>query len=103
MSFYNQLAKTIFLASICLFFLIAFVYIQNKIDILWYRKFKPDFFNFTLANTTITKTEMEEIHLLYQFLAIASSFFAMFFIMLVFELIELYRSYKKRNLASEAS
>jgi hypothetical protein len=103
MSFYNQLAIVIFLVSVSLLFSILFFYIQNKIGIFWQQKFKPDFFIFPLANATITKTEMEEIHLLYQYLAIASSFFAMFFILFVCELIELLRSYKKRNLASAAA
>jgi hypothetical protein len=103
MSFYNQLVKTVFLASICLFFLIAFVYIQNKIDIFLYKKFKPEFSSFPLENITITKSEMEKIHLLYNYLAIVAGIFGILFTLFICELIELFRSYRKRNLASVAS
>jgi hypothetical protein len=86
-----------------LLFLVWFGKIQNEIDKFWQEKFKPDFLWFPANEVKITKTEMERVHLLYQYLALASSFFAMFFVIFVYELIELYRSYKKRDLVSVAS
>jgi hypothetical protein len=93
----------IFSAFSALMMLIFFIGIQMKIDKFWQEKFKPDFLSFPANEAKITKTEMERIHLLYQYLALASSFLAMSIVIFVYELIELYRSYKKQNLVFSAS
>jgi hypothetical protein len=103
MSFYNQLAIVIFSACLSLMMLIFFIQIQMKIDKFWQQKFKPDFLSFPANEVKITKAEMERVHLLYQQLALETGFFAMFFVIFVSELIELCRSYKKRNLVSVTS
>jgi hypothetical protein len=103
MNLYNQLAIVIILAGLSFLSLIWFAKIQREIDTFWQEKFKPNFLMFPANEVKITKAEMEKIHLLYQELSIATGFFAMFFVLFICELIELYRSYMKRNLASVAS
>jgi len=71
-----------------------------KIDAFWRQKFQPNFLMFPANQVIITQKEFEEVHLLYNYLAILTGFFAMFFTLFISELIELYRVYKQRDLAS---
>jgi len=103
MNLYNQLAIAIFLAGLDLLSYIWFLKTQNEINNFWYQKFKPDFFGFPIVETTITKEEMKRIHLMYNYLALATGIFAMFFVLFISAVIELYHSYTKRNLASVTS
>jgi hypothetical protein len=90
----------IFLAILASLTYISFIWIQAKIDAFWRERFKPNFLMFPLNEIKITKEEMERVHLLYNYLAITTGIFAIFFTLFICELIELYRSYKKRCLAS---
>jgi hypothetical protein len=100
---YNRVGVVIFSALLTSMMLIFFAKIQMEIDKFWREKFKPDFLSFPANEVKITKAEMERVHLLYQYLALASSFLAMFVVIFVYELIELYRSYKKQDLVFVAS
>ena len=74
-----------------------------KIEAFWRQKFKPDFLMFPANEAIITQKELEEVHLLYNYLAILTGFFAMFFTLFISELIELYRAYRQQDLVSVAS
>jgi len=97
MKFYNKLALTIFLAGICFFLLILLLLIQVKISKFWESKF-----SITILNKFIVLDEKEffQVHFLYQWLALLSGLFGIFFTIFISELIELYRAYKQLNLAS---
>jgi len=74
-----------------------------KIDTFWRQKFQPYFLSFPANQVIITQKELEEVHLLYNYLALFTGFFAMFFTLFISELIELYRAYRQQDLVSQAS
>ena len=103
MNLYNKLAIVIFSAILSSLTLISFIGVQMKIDTFWRQKFKPDFLMFPASQVIITQKELEEVHLLYNYLALFTGFFAMFFTLFISELIELYRAYRQQDLVSQAS
>jgi len=100
MSLYSKLTIVILLVVLTFLSYAWFLKTQIEIDIFWREKFKPDFLAFPLNEVIITKGEFEKIHMLYNYLAMLTGLFAMFFVLLIFEAIELFRAYMRRNPAS---